>query len=512
MSRALLTVHDLAYSTSVATIFSKLSVTVSAGARIGLIGRNGVGKTTFLQLLASKLELDSGTITIDGVVGYVPQVPDSHLKEVTIGDLLGQEAYLHGQYDQLYAKIFNAPALTKDIQIKDLSGGEYTKAYITFSVMSNPDVLLLDEPTNHLDTKGIESLQNWLYQFPGAVICVSHNRAFLENAAKIIWEISENTINVFTGTYSESIIQKGYEAEAKERKYESVKKELNVLEKGVSMREVRVARAAKASKRSKSDASRDKMADGYTANRSEKGAGRLKKQQDSERVRLGNTLDDLRAVQTTSVSIPLDGRSGGKKMIFDVKNITVLIGERTLVTDVSIRVEYGDRVAITGDNGAGKTVLVKRLLEEVMAPSMQSNGEDGAIEMQYIDQRYDIVDESLTLFENLESVVATTNNERIYKQLARFKFPEHYMHRKPTELSGGELARLAFAMVTTSPIDLLVLDEPTNNLDVDTVDVILEALQDFTGAIVVISHDQFFLDSLKIERMYAIEQKSFFIC
>lgn len=508
MLKTLLSTHDVAYATSTQKLFSNILVTIKEKDRIGLIGPNGIGKSTFLKILEGVLEPDSGTVTKHGRIGYVPQIAEEFRQQVAIDELLQSASCPYEQFCNTYKSIFSSTVPNKNSAINSMSGGERTKLWIAMVASQLPQVLLLDEPTNHLDQKSITELKRWIHTFKGAVVFVSHNRPFLSDVAHIIWELNAQTINVFGSGYTDYLHQKEHLAAAQARRYEVTKKELLALDKGVQMRETKAARAAKVQRKNRAESSRSKSAENYFKNRSEKGVGNIKKKHDARRNELEESLQDLQMGSPKTINVPLDSRSRKGGLILETEALPITIDSRVLINDVSLRIEYGDRLAILGENGSGKTVLVKKLMEEVTQPTPNISKVGSDITVAYIDQQYEMVAQNLTVFENLEQKMNDIDQELIYKQIGRFQFPEHYTHKKASELSGGETARLAFAIATITPLDLLILDEPTNNLDIETTDIIIEALNDFKGSLVVISHDTYLLGELKVQQAYIIKGRS----
>jgi ATPase subunit of ABC transporter with duplicated ATPase domains len=509
MLKTLLSTHDVAYATSLQKLFSEISITVKEKDRIGLLGNNGVGKTTFLKLLDGVLAPDSGTVINNSSIGYVPQITKESHQRVEVGALLHSRKYPYANFSKSYKSIFSSEVPAKEVRLDNMSGGERTKMWIALVVTNNPAILLLDEPTNDLDKKSIDELKRWINTFSGAIVFVSHNKSFLSYMAQTIWNLDTQTITVFGGIYEDFLQEKQYHAESQARQYESTKKEFNSLLKGERMRETKAAQAAKVSQKNKTESSRNKSAENYFRNRSEKGVGKIKKKHDAKRSELALSLHALRPAQQKSANLPLNSRLRTGGVILNVKNLTIQVDSTVFINSMDLRIDYGDRLAILGNNGVGKTLLVKKLIQEITNPQPETSRVGKGVHVAYIDQQYDVVDWNLSVFENLEHAMNVTDHELVYKQIGRFQFPEHYMHKKAAELSGGEIARLAFAIVTIVPLDLLILDEPTNNLDIETVNVILGALNDFRGSLVVISHDATFLDGLEILRSYVIEDGKF---
>jgi len=512
MLKTLLSTHDVAYSTSTQKLFSNISVAVKEKDRIGLIGPNGSGKSTFLKMLEGVLGPDTGTVTKTGTVGYVPQIANESHQHGTVAELLRIQNCSYKLLSSTYRSIFSSTPPDKESEMDKLSGGERTKLWIALVASQLPQVMLLDEPTNHLDYKSITELKHWLDASSGAVVFVSHNKSFLSDIANTIWELSAQTINVTGSGYADHQQQKEYLADAQARQYEATRKELRALDKGVRMRETRAARAAKVQRKNKVELSRNKSAENYFKNRSEKGVGNIKKKHDVRRNELEESLQGLQMSSHKTINLPLDSRSRKGGLILEIKALPIATDSSVLINDVSLRIEYGDRLAIIGENGSGKTVLVKKIMKEINKPSPNISKVGSDITVSYIDQQYAVVTQDLTLFENLEQKMNVLDQELIYKQIGRFHFPEHYIHKKANELSGGEIARLAFAISTITPLDLLILDEPTNNLDIETTDIIIDALNDFRGSLIVISHDTSFLGELKIQTSYSIENRNLIKC
>lgn len=505
MLKILLSTHDVAYSTTTQKLFSNVSITVKEKDRIGLIAPNGTGKSTFLKLLAGVLEPDSGIVTKNSSIGYVPQIAEESYQQINVGEFLQSHQCSYEEFCSSHRSIFSSQVPNQELLIRNMSGGERTKLWVALVVSQSPAVLLLDEPTNHLDQHSISDLRKFLRAFSGGIVFVSHNRSFLSDVAQSIWELHSETISVFGSGYKEYLLQKKHTAEAQARQYESVKKEIGSLQKGARMRETRAARAAKVQRKNKTEPSRSKGAENYFKNRSEKGVGAIKKKHDAKLDELESSLQSLSTPANKTINLPLNSPSRNGGLILETKSLMVAVDARVLIEDVSLRIEYGDRLAVTGKNGSGKTVLVKKLMQEIIEPSQVSKIGSN-LKVAYINQHYAVVNQNLTVFENIEQNMNLIDSELIYKQIGRFQFPEHYVHKKANELSGGEIARLAFAMVTITSLDLLVLDEPTNNLDIETVDVIVDALNDFKGSLLVVSHDSSFLKNLNIHRLIKVDK------
>lgn len=504
MSRSLLTTHDIQCSTAVGPLFSHVSLSVQPHDRIGLVGKNGVGKTTLFHVLAGATEPDVGTMVRHSRVRYVPQVAHTGSTTKTLHELLESHGCASPSFTRAYTEVFGACPFTPEIQLTSCSGGELTKIHIACAVSERPDVLLLDEPTNHLDRTSIEQLREWLTGFTGAVVVASHNRTFLDAVVRDVWELANGTLTLYGGTYTDYIRTKAHERDAQARMHAATKKELAALKEGERMREVKAARAARTARKLKNEPSRSPSAENYFKNRSEKGIGSIKKKHDEQEEQLRQQLHVHAPSPERRIHVPLVAHGTKRRMVVDARDVTVATPKQVLVRGVTLQILYGDRIAISGDNGTGKTVLLKTLLGDTTYLTDGEIRHGSVLETAYIDQRYDMVDTQVTLYENIAAHMDTLDAERVHKQLGLFHFPEHYVHRSAGALSGGEIARLAFAIATVRPLDLLALDEPTNNLDIETIDIIHSALNAYTGALLVVSHDAFFVEALNVDRSYEI--------
>ena len=504
MSKTLLTLRGVASATTAEALFSNVSTTVKDHDRIGVVGKNGTGKSTLLRLLNKEIEPDTGTVLQAGVVGYVPQVADESHYHKTVAEFLETQAVSYAVCAATFSQVFSSPVPPRRSQLRDLSGGERTKLWIAVVAARTPAALLLDEPTNHLDQTSQRELADWLNRYTGAVVLVSHNRWFLSVVAKTIWELRDRTLTVYGGGYGAYRQQKEEQANAEVRQYQAVQKQRGALKRGIARRETKAARATRAGRRSKYEKNREKSVENYFRNRSEKGIGALKQQQEKKQAELTAAAQSLRPSQQRSVNVPLQSAGRPGQLILDTTGLRVLADSQQLLVVPRLRIEVGSRISIAGENGSGKTQLLKTLQQELATPSPGITNVGHDVPVACIDQHYDLISRLLTVYENLVNATPAVDEESVYKQLGRFQFPEYYLHKPAATLSGGEIARLAFAMATFRPLDLLILDEPTNHLDIETVEIITEALQAFPGALLVVSHDRVFLEELDITQRYLI--------
>lgn len=504
----LLSTKDIGFELPDKTLFTALTLSISTGDRIGLIGKNGEGKTSILKILAKVVEPSSGHVDTIGKVHYVPQLDFALFEQAdTVAVFLKSKGISWPFVQASLDRLFGVTSITNDKEMRALSGGELAKLLIAIADTDRPDVLLLDEPTNHLDAEGLEILKNYLLTFRGAFVVVSHDPLFLDHVVSTIWEIDRGSLSRFGGNYSGYQEQKRLIDEARERDLEAAKKDVKKAQRAIEARETRVVRATRAGKQSKAEPSRDKFAEGFFRGQSEKTAGKLKCQQDQMIEERQQRVSQLQKPKRKTTHVGLEaGIERSKRMLVSVSSGSLNIGERSLVRNIGLRIEFGDRIVFTGKNGSGKSLLSKALMGMPGAFSFEGDIKRGeGLEAVYMDQKYKSIDPELSILDNLLQANLHLDENTARGQLGKFLFgADVNVKKKAGTLSGGETARLVLAQVTSKPIDLLVLDEPTNNLDIETLDIIADALRDFQGALVVISHNVHFLSRLGIDRAYVI--------
>ena len=444
-------------------LFRELDIHVGARDRLALIGRNGAGKTTLLKLIAGRIDADEGRRTIVPGTRVIlleqdPQVTGFATLEdfVMAGDDAPEKHEAAAIADQLGIDLRREAA--------SASGGERRRAAIVRALAQDPDVLLLDEPTNHLDIAAIEWLEEWLARFRGAFIVISHDRTFLTRLTRqTLWldrgsirraEIGFGGFEAWTETvYAE-------EARNAERLDAKLKLEEHWLLRGVTGRRRR-------------------------------NQGRLAK------------LKEMRSVRAAmmgpqgSANLTIGNDDVRTKTVIDAKGVTKKFGDRTIIDNLTLRVTRGDRIGIVGKNGAGKTTLLKLLTGE-LAPDVGHIRLAKTLDGVIIDQQRSLMSPEKTVRDVLcdggEWIEVQGAKKHIAGYLKEFLFDPNMIEARIATLSGGERSRLLLAREFARPSNLLVLDEPTNDLDLETLDLLQEVIGDYQGTVLIVSHDRDFLD------------------
>ena len=490
---SVISANDLEMKYGVQTILSHATLAINEGDRIGLVGRNGTGKSTFLRMMAGVLAPDAGSIIRrrELIVGYLPQdfqLDDSKTVEANIltgaqavldliaeyetvapesdraGELLDHINHLDGwDVEHRTAALINhlsAPA--SDRLAGDLSGGEKRRVALCRALLARPDLLILDEPTNHLDVQSIEWLEDFLKLYPGTCLFVTHDRYFLDRVANRIVELANGTFFSHQGNYTaflerKALRQANEEAqEAGRQKF--LKRELEWVRRGAPARTTK---------------SRDRM------DRYHELAGQSTPEQE---------LD-------MDLIIPPAPKMANR--IIELKEVGMDLGGRTLFNGVNLKLEAGQRLGIVGRNGLGKTTLL-RIMLGLLPPTRGESILGTRTIINYVDQGRLLLDEEKTVFEEVgegsEWVQLGAEQVSIRGYLTRFLFSGEQVNSKIRLLSGGERSRVILAKILKRGGNVIVLDEPTNDLDLATLRVLEEALVAFGGVVVAVSHDRYFLN------------------
>jgi len=467
----LLSLRSASVALGAEPLFADVSLSVGRGDRICLVGRNGSGKSTLLKTLAGLIEPDAGERFLQpgATVAYLPQEPELP-PDATARDVVA--AGVPPDQDPGRAKAAAEVALERfglapDAPVARLSGGERRRVDLAKVVVGDPEILLLDEPTNHLDITTIEQLERELEDFRGGLVVISHDRAFLRALSRRTWWLDRGRVRVLDqgfaafDAWSEEVL-------ANERA------ELDKLDRTIA-EETHWSRH------------------GITARR-KRNQGRLR--------RLEALREERRARMAPQGRVRLEATTAGHggRMVIDAEHVSKRLGGRALVEDFSTRILKGDRIGIVGPNGAGKTTLL-RLLTGELAPDAGRVRLGTNLEVAYVDQRREQLDPEATPWQTLcpeggDHVRVQGSWRHVIGYLGDFLFRPDQARSPIRALSGGERNRLLLARQLARPCHLMVLDEPTNDLDMDTLDLLQEVLDDFAGTLLLVSHDRDFLDRL----------------
>ena len=484
MSSLILSLEEITLTFGGKPLFEGLTLHVNDRDRICLVGKNGVGKTTLMRLMVEDLELDAGKrFLLPGItIGYLAQQvtfeAEQTVKEFVLSGLPKEEQTPENSY--LADMVISPLGLEPEMKMGPLSGGQVRRAALAQALVKDPDILLLDEPTNHLDLQAIEWLEGYLNSFSGAVICVSHDRRFLANISRKVFWMDRGKVKICPYGYAkfdewqeEQIQQEARELKNLQKKVEA---EHGWTQGGVSGRRKRNVRRLNELGRLREKLKKDKAA---YYQRSQKMA-----------------LDALETPNASKVSAEFKHvsktfeREGKKLKILDDFNHLIL---------------KGDRLGVLGKNGSGKSTFLKMLVKELE----QDSGHifrSKTLNISYFDQNRSDLDPNLTLWETLcptggQDVFLGRDEEgnpaktiHVCGYLKRFLFDPSIARHKVATLSGGQQNRLLLAKILASPGNLLILDEPTNDLDMDTLDMLQEMLADYPGTLIIVSHDRDFLD------------------
>jgi ABC transport system ATP-binding/permease protein len=502
----LFTLRSINKDFGIKEILKDASFSLDEGDKVGLIGANGSGKSTLLKMIAGLEPIDRGEIWVNSgaKIAYLPQQPDLDENHTVLEQIFADSGekmaivreyeeisdkltHGHGDTEKLMARLSivfqrmeevgaleletNAKVILSklgiedfDAKISDLSGGYRKRIALASALLSEPDVLLMDEPTNHLDALSVEWLQNYLNRYRGALLLITHDRYFLDRVTNRILEIDRADLYAYSGNYA-YYLEKKAEAEesasSTQRKYKGVlRRELEWLKKGPK------ARSTKQKAR----------------------IDRIHEMQEQEFKKTQGKVD-----------ISTAGRRIGKKVI-DLTNICKAYNDRVLIKDFTYNFTPEDRIGIIGSNGAGKSTLMDIITGRVQ-PDSGTVEIGSTIHIGYFDQHSEdlLMNENQRVIEYLKSVaeLVTTADGSIItasQMLERFLFEPNQQYAPIHKLSGGERRRLFLLRVLMSAPNLLILDEPTNDLDVQTLTVLEDYLEDFNGCVIVVSHDRYFLD------------------
>ena len=506
-------------------ILNKVSLSVNERERIAIIGKNGSGKSTLMKLIAGALEPDSGRRILQGgvkveMLAQNPKFDDAatvkdalnlELKEIfdareeyaAVLEALGrdpQNKELNARQDELI-KFIEAKdgwqierkieRVLEEFKLKEyenravasLSGGEIRRVALGALILKKPDILLLDEPTNHLDVYMVRFLEDMLKSSRQTIVFISHDRYFIDALATRSAEIEEGALASFDGGYANYLAKKEEILASLAKSHETLLKQLKAEEEWLR-RGVKARLKRNEGRKERVLAMREEA---------KKNPGVIR------RVRLELERASKNFNQTQSVN--------RKKMLFEIKQLSKTIGGKQLFRDFNARILQGERIAIVGRNGSGKSTLIKILL----GFEKPSSGEikRGEVRVGYFDQSRSALDDDKSLIETFcpnggDHVMVRGRNMHVYGYLKNFLFPKEFLDKPIGVLSGGEKNRVALALLFSKEYDVLVLDEPTNDLDIATINILEDYLQSFEGAIIIVSHDRYFVDKIA-HKLWAFE-------
>ncbi|HEY9891800.1 MAG TPA: ABC-F family ATP-binding cassette domain-containing protein [Candidatus Sericytochromatia bacterium] len=508
--KAILNASNLTYELAATrSLFKDITIAIHQSDRIGLVGRNGSGKSTLLKLIAGQLTPKTGTTTTTGSLYYLPQIS-------TINPSASHDSvleWLSSLFDEwwtvttLLEEKFETE-LSLSQSINSLSGGELTKLWLAIALSKRPDILLLDEPTNHLDLVALEQLRIALQEFPGALVIVSHKPFFLDQVVETIWELTPLALKVYGGNYSFYRSQKETEHQAALRTHEVARKELKRAKASALQEQKRASQSDQQGR--KLTGSIPKIVAGAMKRKAEVTAGIAKQKHKAAVENATEKVTKTKIRTTKATRIQLEERSQKHKNLIDIQGADLRVGERVLIENIQLQVSSGDRIVIAGANGSGKSSLAKAILGIKQSPAVLESGEiaiSTAMKVVYLDQTYELVNRERTILENMQLANPDLDYQLLRQQLGHFLFFNDDVYKSASALSGGELARLAIAIISISKIDWLILDEPTNNLDLETINHIIDGLNEFQGALLVIAHDIDFLGRIGIRQSYKISDR-----
>lgn len=506
------------------SLFRNVSIQVNEGQKIALVGKNGVGKTSLLQMIGSSEKHTEIKVSLS------PYIVPQHLEfydNKTIADVLGVQpklealkAILAGSAEQEYfdtladdweiendLKIALAYWGIKDIELStllsNLSGGEKLKVFLAGILLNKPRFIVLDEPTNHLDYKGRELLYKWLDDSSSTIIVVSHDRSLL-NLLTDIYELTPNGIKSYSGNYDAYVEQKEIEESALLRQFDAQKQELRKAKKNqqevAERRQKQESRGA--SKTEKKSLPRI-IANARKGEAQNTSAG-LKGKHEEKISGLNETIQELQEKIDKTKKLKLEINNSALhqgKILAEAKEVNYAFAENKLWKEnLTFTIHSGDRISIKGSNGSGKTTLIRLVTGSYQPTNGRLKLAD--FDCLYLDQNYSLIDPTKSVYEQAQGFNVNMPEHLVKKHLARSQFGQETWDKLCVNLSGGEKMKLALCslLVSEKVPDMLILDEPTNNLDIDSLITLSLAVQAYQGCLLLVSHDKSFVEELNIER------------
>ena len=487
-------------------ILDGITFQIDQGQRVGLLGKNGAGKSTLFKILTGELDYDEGTVTIApghrmGLISQIPVYPAGYTVDDVLRSAFGRLHALAAEMEELAGRMAageTAPALLKrygslserfevfggydtDVAISkvanglsisgdmrgrlfdQLSGGEKTRVNLGRLILEDTDILLLDEPTNHLDLNSIAWLETYLLNYQGAVLIVSHDRYFLNKVVTKVLEIELGELRTYMGNYSDYAAKKQQLRDIRLKEYLNQQQEIKHQEAVIE--KLRSFNREKSIKRAES---REKM---------------LEKMQTIEKPIEVNT----------DIHLKLEPSCVSGNDVLTIEHLSKSFPGQELFTDVNLEIKRGEHVAVIGDNGTGKTTLLK-ILNRVVSADSGTYTLGSNVKIGYYDQEHHVLHMEKTIFDEISDDYPTLTNTEIRNVLAAFLFTGDDVFKQISSLSGGERGRVSLAKLMLSEANFLILDEPTNHLDIASKEILENALNDYTGTVLYVSHDRYFIN------------------
>ena len=489
-------------------ILNDASFHIEEREKAALIGNNGAGKTTLLRIIMEEISADSGQVVLmkDKKIGYLAQYQEIKGHRTIYEELLSTKQYIIDMEDRMRAaeiqmkhasgeelerlmntytrlthefELENGYAYKSELmgvlkglgfteedfnkQIETLSGGQKTRVALGKLLISKPDILLLDEPTNHLDMESISWLETYLLNYPGAVFIVSHDRYFLDKVVTKVIEIDAGQVRMYSGNYSAYAEKKAQLRDAQYKAYLNQQREIKhqeaVIVKLKSFNREKSIRRAE---------SREKM------------LGKIQR------------IEKPTEVQS-QMRLSLEPRVISGNDVLTVEELSKSFPEQILFTDISFQIKRGERVALIGNNGTGKTTMLK-ILNDLIPADSGTFTLGSKVQIGYYDQEHHVLHPEKTIFEEISDTYPTLTETEIRNMLAAFLFTNDDVFKLISSLSGGERGRVSLAKLMLSEANFLILDEPTNHLDIASKEILEEALNSYTGTVLYVSHDRYFIN------------------
>jgi ATP-binding cassette subfamily F protein uup len=464
---------DVSLSFGRRPLLDHIALQIRKGERVCLLGRNGEGKSSLLQLIARQIAPDGGAVWIRpgvrvaSLAQEVSAASDDSVLSVIKQGIPESAAEGEWQCDLQVNQVISRLQLDRGAPLRALSGGWRRRVMLAQALVSAPDLLLLDEPTNHLDIEAITWLEDMMIDFDGAVLFVSHDRAFVRHLATRIVELDRGQLREWSGNYDDYVLQKlaALEVEAKHAALfdKKLAQEEAWIRQGVEARRTRNEGRVRALKQ-------------------------LRRERSERRERIGQ------------VEFKVQDAAPSGKLVFEARHARFDYGAAPIVADFSARIMRGDRIGIMGPNGCGKTTLIKLLMGELQ-PTSGTIERGTSLLPAYFDQQREQLDAAASIMDNVtggggDTVTLGGRARHVSSYLRDFLFPPERLHAPVSMLSGGERNRLLLARLFARPSNLLVMDEPTNDLDAETLDLLEAMVADYSGTLLLVSHDREFIDNV----------------